>query len=92
MFDRSANPPFQFSEIIDGHLDTLASEEDSDRPHRMIATVLSIETFKKCLRGKDVLLLTDSEAVEASLVKGYSSKQDLCFIIEIIWDLAASSS
>ena len=32
--------------------------------------------------------LIDSEAVEASLVKGYSSKQDLCLIIEIIWGLA----
>ena len=55
----------------------------------MIATVLSIETFKDHLRGKDVLLLIDSEAVEASLmVKGYSSKQDLCLIIEMFWDLA----
>ena len=32
--------------------------------------------------------MIDSEAVEASFVKGYSSKQDLCLIIEMFWDLA----
>lgn len=33
------------------------------------------------IRGADILLLIDSEAVEPALIKGYSSKEDLCHII-----------
>lgn len=29
----------------------------------------------------------DSEAVEAALIKGYSSKSDLCDLISVFWDL-----
>ena len=54
----------------------------------MIATVLAIDTFRDHLRGRDVLLLIDSEAVEALLVKRYSSKQDLWCMVELFWDLA----
>ncbi|CAE7942989.1 URC1 [Symbiodinium sp. KB8] len=39
-------------------------------PIEMIAPILAIETCRDHLRNKDVLLLIDSEAVEAALVKG----------------------
>ena len=35
----------------------------------------------------DLILLIDSEAVEAALVKGYSSKVDLCKLVSLFWDL-----
>ena len=36
----------------------------------------------------DAILLIDSEVVEAALVKGYSSKSDVCELISLFWDLA----
>lgn len=54
----------------------------------MIAAVLALETFADRLRGADILLLIDSEAVEGSLIKGYSSREDLCELISVFWDLA----
>ena len=48
----------------------------------MIAAVLALETFADRLRGADILLLIDSEAVvEGSRIKGYSSSEDLCELI-----------
>ena len=89
MFDRREDRPQQFSEVIpEKVVNKWLPRKTQIVPIEMIATVLAIETFKDHLRGKDVLLLIDSEAVEASLVKGYSSKQDLCGIIELFWDLA----
>ena len=41
----------------------------------MIAPILALEAFRDHVRNKDVILLIDSEAVQASLVKGYSSKK-----------------
>ena len=54
----------------------------------MLATVLALETFSDRIRGADILLLIDSESVEGSLIKGYSSREDLCEIISLFWDLA----
>jgi hypothetical protein len=54
----------------------------------MIATILALETFAERVCGADIILLIDSEAVEGSLVKGYSSKDDLCKIISLFWNLA----
>ena len=53
-----------------------------------MAAVLALETFADQIRGADVILLIDSEAVEGALVKGYSSREDLCQVISIFWDLA----
>ena len=43
-------------------------------PIEMIAPILAVYTFRDQLRGKDLLMLIDSEPVESALVKGYSSK------------------
>ena len=56
-------------------------------PAEMLAPIIALSTFESRLVGCDVLLFVDSEAVEAALVKGYSSKSDLYDLIEIFWDL-----
>ena len=78
MFDRRAPSPKQFTEVIP----TAVSERWLVRktqivPTGMIAPILVLETFRDHVKNKDVLLLIDSEAVEATLVKGYSSEEDL---------------
>ena len=51
-------------------------------PVEMLAPIIALSTFESRLVGCDVLLFVDSEAVEAALVKGYSSKSDLCDLIK----------
>ena len=53
----------------------------------MIAPILALETFRSRLYGSDLILLIESEAVEAALIKGYSSKEDLCSLISVVRDL-----
>ena len=40
------------------------------------------------LRGKKVILFVDSECVEGALVKGYSAKEDLCWLNAVFWQQA----
>ena len=64
-------------------------KNDADHTDRDVGTCLiALKTFKERLVGADVILLIDSEAVEAALVKGYSSREDVCSIISVFWDLA----
>ena len=53
----------------------------------LVATVVALHTFEAYLRGKTVLLLVEAEAVEGSLVKGYSSRSDLCKLVGVFWDI-----
>ena len=88
MFDRRAVAPKQISEVIPTAVsDKWLRRKTQIVPIEMIAPILAIQTFRDH-RNKDVLLLIDSEAVEAALVKGYSSKEDLCELVEIFWELA----
>ena len=50
--------------------------------------IIALATFKEYVIGKYVLLLVDAEAVEGALVKGYSSKEDMCELVGLFWDLA----
>ena len=54
-------------------------------PIEMIAPILAMETFRDHVRNKHVILLTDAEAVKGSLtlVKGCSSEEDFCELIEL---------
>lgn len=61
-------------------------------PIELLAPVLALRTFRDRLNGADVIILIDSEVVEAALVKGYSSKEDVCSLISIFWDLALELS
>ena len=88
IFDRRLISPLQFSEVIPKSV----QKEWIDRktqivPVEMIAPILSLTTFRDRLRNVDLILLIDSEAVEAALVKGYSSKVDLCKLVSLFWDL-----
>ena len=50
-------------------------------------TVVVLHTFAAYIRNKTVLLLVDAEAVEGALVKGYSSRSDLCELVGVFWDI-----
>ena len=53
----------------------------------LVATVVALHTLKDYVRDKTVLLLVDAEAVEGALVKGYSSRSDLCELVGVFWDI-----
>jgi hypothetical protein len=57
-------------------------------PIEMLAPVVALTTFADRLFEADLILLIDSEAVEAALVKGYSSREDMCEIITLFWEIA----
>ena len=89
IFDRWDLSPKQFTEVISPSI----SEKWIPRrtqivPIEMIAPILALETFRDHVRNKDVILLIDSEAVEASLVIGYSSKEDLYELVQLFWELS----
>jgi hypothetical protein len=56
----------------------------------LFATVVALKTFGDYLKGKSVLLFVDSEAVEGALVKGYSSRSDICELVGVFWDTVQS--
>ena len=89
LFDRRIGRPRQFTAVIPERVKKRWLQRETQIvPVEMIAAVLALETFADRLRGADILLLIDSEAVEGSLIKGYSSREDLCELISVFWDLA----
>ena len=89
MLDRRLLHPVQFTETIPKRVSRAWIPRTTQIvPIEMIAPVLALETFKESVRDRDVLLLIDSEPVEAALVKGYSAKEDLSSLIEVFWNLA----
>jgi hypothetical protein len=54
----------------------------------MLAPVVSNFVWKDALIGKRVLLFVDSEAVEGALVKGYSARDDMCWLTSVFWEQA----
>ena len=89
MFDRRLVRPKQFSEVIPFSVSSKwLARTTQIIPIEMIAPILSLATFRDRLVNADVILLIDSEAVEAALIKGYSSKSDVCELISVFWELA----
>ena len=89
IFDRRRRTPVQFTAVIPESVKRRWLQRTTQIvPVEMMAAVLALETFADQIRGADVILLIDSEAVEGALVKGYSSREDLCQVISIFWDLA----
>ncbi|CAE7236610.1 unnamed protein product [Symbiodinium microadriaticum] len=72
MFDRRGLSPKQFTEVIPPSI----SEKWLPRKTQIVP----IEMIAP--------ILALVEAVEASLVKGYSSKEDLCELVEFFWELS----
>ena len=56
----------------------------------LFAPIVVNETFPDRLEGAKALLLVDSEPVEGALVKGYSSKEDVCELAGVFWSQACS--
>ena len=54
----------------------------------LFAPVLALAMMGKFLEKKKVLLFVDSEPVEGALVKGYSSRSDMCELTGEFWHLA----
>ena len=54
----------------------------------LFATVVALTTFAKQLCGSWSFLMGDSEPVQGALVKGYSSREDLCELVSVFWKLA----
>ena len=54
----------------------------------MLAPMVALETFRDRIAGADVFIMIDSEAVEGALIKGYSSRSDICELVSVFWDLA----
>ena len=88
LFDRRLGAPLQFSEIISKKQQKgWAPRKTQIVPVEMIAPILALHTFRERMYVTDLILLIDSEAVEASLVKGYSSRSDLCTLVSTFWNL-----
>ena len=89
MFDRRLKKPVQFTALVPVSVKKKWLERSTQIvPIEMIAPIVALETFRGRLVGADLILLIDSEAVEGSLVKGYSSREDLCKLVSVFWDLA----
>ena len=89
LFDRKSIAPVQFSEVVPKRVQQKwLPRKTQIVPVEMLAPIIALETFRDRLYGADIILLIDSETVEAALVKGYSSKEDLCDLISVFWDLA----
>ena len=91
IFDRSRENPVQFtSEVFDHVIERWIPRKTQIVMVELIAPVLALTSFGDSLRNKHVLLLIDSEAVEGALIKGYSGAEDVCELVGLFWDLAAS--
>ena len=78
MFDRRLRKPVQFTSRVPSSVRSRWLDRTTQIvPIEMVAPIVALETFKDRVRNADVILLIDSEAVEGSLVKGYSSREDL---------------
>ena len=89
LFDRRCSCPCQFTAVVPDSIKSKWLKRATQIvPVEMIATILALETFQDRVRGADILLLVDSESVEGALIKGYSSREDLCDLISVFWNLA----
>ena len=54
----------------------------------LLAAVVALDHHAARMRGRQLLLLVDSEDIESALVKGYSNRTDRGDLITIFWDIA----
>ena len=88
MFDRRVNAPVQFTARVPESLKSRwLTRKTQIIPVEMLAPIVSLETFSSRLFRADLFIFIDSEVVEAALVKGYSSREDLCLLVSVFWDL-----
>ena len=53
----------------------------------LMAPVIAFDALATRLRGRTVLLLIDSEPVQAALIKLFSSHEDHCDLVSVFWDI-----
>ena len=88
MFDRRLACPRQFTAVVENAVKKKWLQRKTQIvPVEMVAPIVAVQTFNVRLRNCDLILLIDSEAVEGSLIKGYSSREDLCSLVSVFWDL-----
>ena len=86
---RRGSRPLQFGCSVDENLiKTWIPRKSQIVMVELFAVVVAPATFGDLLRGSMCLLFVDSEPVQGALVKGYSSKEDLCELVGIFWSLA----
>ena len=52
------------------------------------APVAALATFARVLRGKRIIMGIDADAVLSAFVKGYSDREDILLLVEVLWDTA----
>ena len=72
--------------------DYLAATENQIGLIELLAPVIAVHTFRSYLVGKKLLLFTDSSCAEGCLVRGNSSKEDLCSLVSVFWNEVADLS
>ena len=88
LFDRRLACPRQFTSVVAQSVKKRWLQRKTQIvPVEMVAPIVAVQTFNVRLRNCDLILLIDSEAVEGSLIKGYSSREDLCSLVSVFWDL-----
>ena len=92
LFDRRLRQPRQFTSTIPDHVKRKWLVRATQiAPVEMVATILALVSFADRIRGADILLLIDSESVEGSLVKGYSSRETCVTLSPYFGTLLSSS-
>ena len=88
LFDRRCMNPAQFTASVPLEVKKRWCERKTQIiPVEMVATIVALNSFADQLFRTDLFLFTDSEVVEAALVKGYSSKEDICLLVSEFWDI-----
>lgn len=88
LFDRRMMKPVQFTAAVPTELkQKWLVRKTQIIPVEMLAPIVALETFADRLRGTDLFIFIDSEVVESALIKGYSSRQDICSLISVFWDI-----
>ena len=88
LFDRRCMAPIQFTARVPQQVKSRWCERKTQIiPVEMVATIVALHTFAARLTNTDLFLFTDSEVVEAALIKGYSSREDICLLVSEFWNL-----
>ena len=81
LFDRRLRSPRRFTSTISNEVKRNWIERSTQIVP--IEIIVALETFVDRVKGADAFLSIDSEAVEGALIKGYSSREDLCLLVSI---------
>ena len=89
VFSRGQSKPYQFTAVVPERIEKFwLVRKTQIVPIEMLAPIVALSTFGPMIRGKDIILFIDSEAVEGALIKGYSAREDLSELVSVFWDLA----